>query len=190
MDIAEKKVAILVDNYFEEAEFAEPLKALKNAAVEVAVVGVSSKSLQAMQHAEQSNKYQADLLLKEASAEDYDALVLPGGAMNADTLRMDETAREWVRYFLKEDKPLAVICHAPWVLVSAGCAKDRKLTSFWTIQDDVRNAGGQWQDSSVVIDKTLITSRKPDDLPEFCDALLSMLEEQHNKQLDKEVYDA
>jgi protease I len=188
MDIAEKKVAILVDNYFEEAEFTEPLKALKNAAVEVAVIGVSSKSLQAMKHAELSGTYQADVLLKEAQAEDYDALVLPGGAMNADTLRMDQTAREWVKYFLAQGKPLAVICHAPWVLVSADCVNGRNVTSFWTIQDDIRNAGGKWQDSSVVIDETLITSRKPDDLPEFCEALLSMLQSQHNEQLNKEVY--
>jgi protease I len=190
MDIAEKKVAILIDNYFEEAEFTEPFKALKNAAVEVAVIGASSKSLRAMQHAEPSTSYQADILLDEASAADYDALVLPGGALNADTLRMNKKARQWVNYFLENGKPLAVICHAPWLLVSAGCVQGRTLTSFWTIQDDIRNGGGEWQDSSVVIDDTLITSRKPDDLPEFCDALLTMLQEQHNEQLNKEVYDA
>lgn len=189
MDIAEKKVAILVDNYFEEAEFTEPLKALKNAAVEVAVVGASSKTLQSMQHAKLSATYQADILLEDADAEDYDGLVLPGGAMNADTLRMNEAAREWVRRFLDQGKPLAVICHAPWVLVSAGCIKGRDVTSFWTVQDDIRNGGGNWQDAPVVIDGTLITSRKPDDLPDFCNALLEMLQTQHDDQLDKEVYD-
>jgi len=190
MDIAEKKVAIVIDNYFEEAEFTEPLKALKDAALEVTVIGVSSKDLQSMQHAKLSSEYQADVLLGQADPDDYDALVLPGGAMNADTLRMNQTARDWAKYFLDKGKPVAAICHAPWLLVSAGCVKGRTLTSFWTIQDDIRNAGGTWQDSSVVIDGTLITSRKPDDLPDFCDALLKMLQEQHNEQLNKEVYDA
>lgn len=189
-DIAEKKVAILVDNHFEQAEFTEPLKELKNAAVEVTVIGASSKDLQAMQHAELGDLFQADLTLDEADSDNYDALVLPGGALNADTLRMNETARAWVRHFMDKEKPLAVICHAPWVLVSADLVKDRKLTSYYTIQDDVRNAGGEWTDQEVVIDGSLITSRKPDDLPAFCEALIAMLQKMHEEQLTREVYNA
>src|SRR5690242_4704421 len=109
-DIAEKKVAILVDNYFEQSEFTEPLKALKEAAVNVTVIGVGSKDLQAMEHANLGDLFQADITLDEADGDDYDALVLPGGALNADTLRMNTVARDWVRQFMDQGKPLAVIC--------------------------------------------------------------------------------
>lgn len=188
MDIAEKKVAILVHDYFEEAEFTEPLKALKNAAVEVTVVSASQRDLHALKHVDHGGTYQADALLDEVEFDDYDALVLPGGAINADALRMDERAREWVQHCIDEQKPLAVICHAPWVLVSADVVDGRKLTSYYTIQDDIRNAGGEWEDSEVVVDEKLITSRNPDDLPAFNDALLSMLQDDHDKQLNEEVY--
>lgn len=189
-DIAEKKVAILVENHFEQSEFTEPLKALKNAAVEVTVIGATLKDLQAMEHAELGDLFQADITLDEADDSDYDALVLPGGAFNADKLRMNETARVWVRHFMDEGKPLAVICHAPWVLASADKVKGRRLTSYYTIQDDIRNAGGEWVDQEVVIDGSLITSRKPDDLPAFCEALIAMLQKQHEEQLTREVYNA
>lgn len=189
-DIAEKKVAILVDNYFEQSEFTEPLKALKEAAVNVTVIGAGSKDLQAMEHANLGDLFQADITLDEADRDDYDALVLPGGALNADTLRMNTVARDWVRQFMDQGKPLAVICHAPWLLVSADRAKNRRLTSYYTIQDDIRNAGGDWVDQEVVIDGSLITSRKPDDLPAFCEALITMLQKQHEEQLTREVYNA
>jgi protease I len=107
--------------------------------------------------------------------DEYDALVVPGGVINADHLRMEEKARQWVQKFLKEDKPVAVICHGPWLLVSADCVRDRRLTSYFTLQDDIRNAGGIWLDESVVVDNNLITSRTPDDLPAFNDALTSAL---------------
>jgi protease I len=189
-DIAEKKVAILVDNYFEQAEFATPLRQLKNEAVEVTVIGTATKDLQAMEHADQADAFQADLVLDEADSNDYDALVLPGGVINADKLRMNETARLWVKKFLDEGKVVAVICHAPWLLVSADRVRDRRLTSYYTLQDDIRNAGGEWVDQEVVIDGTLITSRKPDDLPAFCSALIALLQKQHEEQLTKEVYNA
>lgn len=189
-DIAEKKVAILVDNYFEQSEFTMPLKMLKDAAVEVTVIGTESKDLQAMKHAKLGDAFQADITSDEATGDDYDALVLPGGALNADRLRMDETARIWATEFLQAGKPVAVICHAPWVLVSADCIKGRTLTSYYTIQDDIRNAGGNWVDQEVVIDGSLITSRSPDDLPAFCEALIAMLQRQHEEQLTKDVYNA
>ena len=190
MDIAEKKVAILVYNYFEESEFVEPLKVLKNAAVTVTVVGAETKDLQALKHVDKAASYQADLLLDEINFDDFDALVLPGGVVNADKLRMDTRAREWVQHFCKTGKLVAAICHAPWLLVSAGVLDDRRLTSYYTLQDDIRNAGGEWEDSQVVIDGHLITSRNPDDLPAFTAALTKMLQSDHDEQLNKEAYSA
>lgn len=176
MDLADKRIAILVHDWFEQSEFEEPLNALRDAGAEVTVVSATGKKkLQALNHADKGGEFQADLLLAAASPDDYDALVLPGGALNADKLRMDETARQWVIDFLDSGRPLAVICHAPWLLVSADVVEERRLTSYYTIQDDVRNAGGEWVDLSVVIDGNLITSRQPDDLPEFNNALIDML---------------
>jgi protease I len=175
MAVTDKKVAILVDNYFEEAEFEEPYKTLKEAGVAVTVVSSAGRQLQSLHHTDKGKTFIADVSLDDAHANDYDALVLPGGAINADHLRMVQAAREWVQDFTEKGKPLAVICHAPWVLVSADAVNGRKLTSYYTIQDDVRNAGGEWVDDTVVIDGSLITSRQPDDLPAFNKALLDML---------------
>jgi len=175
MDIAGKKVAILVDTYFEQSEFEEPLRALKDAGAEVTVIGASTKDLQALQHVEKGDTFTADLVLADATSDDYDALVLPGGVVNADHLRVNEMAQEWVRDFLDSNKPLAAICHAPWLLVSADVVDGRTLTSFHTLQDDIENAGGSWVDKEVEVDGSLITSRKPDDLPAFSDALIRML---------------
>lgn len=172
-----KTVAILVDNYFEEAEFTGPLKALKKAGAKVDIIAAEPKDghVQAMNHVDMGNEFPIDKKLSEADISQYDALVLPGGAINADQLRMQPKAREWARKMMDAGKPLAVICHAPWVLASAGLAKGRKLTSFFTIQDDMIDAGANWVDEEVVIDGNLITSRKPDDVPAFNDALISAL---------------
>jgi len=176
-DLSGKKVAILVDNYFEEDEFTGPLQALKDAGAKVDVIAAEPEDgqVQALNHVDKSNKYSIDKTLDEANIDDYDALVLPGGAINADNLRMQDKARDWVKRISEAGKPLAAICHAPWVLVSSGIARGRKLTSFFTIQDDLRDAGATWVDEEVVIDGNIITSRKPDDVPAFNDALISML---------------
>lgn len=174
-DITDRRVAILVYDLFEQAEFEEPLNSLRDSGAQVTVISAGKKKLQAMNHADKGDKFQADLLISEAGSEDYDALVLPGGALNADKLRMDEAARQWVIDFIDSERPLAVICHAPWLLVSADVVEGRRLTSYYTLQDDIRNAGGEWVDLPVVTDDNLITSRKPDDLPEFTDALMEML---------------
>jgi protease I len=182
MKPAGKHVAMLVDNYFEQSEFEEPLKALKNEGVLVTVLTTNDKkSLQAMQHAKLGSKFQADLLLKDSKPEEYDALVLPGGVINADKLRMDEAARSWATDFLDSGRLVAAICHAPWLLVSADLIEERRLTSYYTLQDDVRNAGAEWIDQPVIIDENLITSRQPDDLPKFNAAILEWLETS-NKQ--------
>jgi protease I len=176
MDVNGKKVAVLVDNYFEQAEFEEPIDALKEAGATVSVITTNEdKQLTGLHHVDKGDSFTADLLLEEADSAAYDALVLPGGAINADALRMNEKARRWVKDFLAAGKPLAAICHAPWLLASAGVTKGRRLTSYHTIQDDMRNAGADWVDQQVVVDESLITSRQPDDLPAFNQALISML---------------
>jgi protease I len=176
-DLSGKKVAVLVDNYMEESEFTEPVKALKAAGATVEIIAAEPEGgkVQAMQHVEQGERYDYDKTLDEAEIDDYDALVLPGGAVNADQLRMQDKARQWARDIIEQGKPLAAICHAPWLLASAGVANGRKLTSFFTIQDDMRAAGAEWIDKDVVIDGNLITSRKPDDIPAFNNALISMM---------------
>ncbi len=175
MDLQGKHIAILIDNYFEQAEFEEPLSHLKNAGAEVTVVSTGEKTVTGMHHADKGDSFSVDLTLSVASSDDYDALVLPGGAINADTLRMNPDAQQFVADFINSNRPLAVICHAPWLLVSADCIEGRRLTSYHTIQDDIRNAGAEWVDSPVVIDNNLITSRNPDDLPQFNAAIVNML---------------
>lgn len=176
-DLSGKKVAILVDNYFEESEFTGPREALTKAGANVEVVAAEPESgqVQGLHHVDKGTLFSIDKTLDEANIEDYDALVLPGGAINADQLRMQDKARDWVRKITEANKPLAVICHAPWVLASAGLARGRKLTSYFTIQDDMRDAGANWVDEEVVIDGNIITSRNPDDVPAFNQALISML---------------
>lgn len=173
-DVHGKKAVLLVDNYFEQAEFTEPKKTLEDAGASVTVVS-PSEELQALNHVDKGGIFHRDVSLEEVNFGEFDALVLPGGAINADHLRMNEAARAAVRSFMQSGKPLAVICHAPWVLVSADCVRGKRLTSYETIQDDIRNAGGDWVDEAVVINDNLITSRKPDDIPAFNKALVQML---------------
>lgn len=176
-DLSGKTVAILVHNYFEQAEFIGPRDALQQAVAKVVIIaaGAENGKVQGLNHVEMGDEFACDLSLDEANYDDYNAIVLPGGAVNADHLRMEGKAREWVKKACDDGKPLAVICHAPWVLVSAGMTKGRKLTSYFTIQDDMRNAGANWVNEECVIDDNLITSRNPDDIPAFNHALLSML---------------
>ena len=176
-DVSGKKIAIVVANYFEEDEFTGPKKAFEEAGATVHVIAAEPEDgiVQALQHVDKSNTYKYDMSLDEANIDDYDALVLPGGAINADQLRMQDKARQWAKRFVDQGKPVAAICHAPWLLASAGLAKGRKLTSFFTIQDDMRAAGANWVDEEVVIDGPIITSRKPDDVPVFNQAIISML---------------
>ena len=168
------RVAILSAPNFEEAELVEPKKFLEKEGAETDVISLESGKIQAMKHDEKSAKYDVDLVLAEADPADYDALLLPGGALNADKLRVEKRAQEFVKAFDKAGKPIAVICHAPWLLVSAGLVKGRKLTSYHTIQDDIRNAGGEWTDSEVVVDGNWITSRQPSDIPAFNKAIKSL----------------
>lgn len=187
MNITGKKVAILVDDYFEQSEFEFPLQKLREAGANVTVIGAQNMELHGMHHADKTNEFTADARLSEVADAEYDALVLPGGALNADTLRTIPEAQAWVRTFLLSRRPLAVICHAPWVLVSAGVLKGRRVTSYHTIHDDIQNAGGEWVDQPVVVDDTLITSRGPDDLPMFTESLIAMLAQQTPAEESDEV---
>lgn len=162
-----KKVAILVASGFEQVEMTKPRDALKEAGAEVTIVSPKSGQIQGMNHADKGDKFDVDLTLDDARPNDYDALLIPGGLMNPDELRSTPAATDFARHFFDEGKPVAAICHGPWVLIDAGVIEGRTLTSWPAIQTDVKNAGGTWVDEEVVVDNGLVTSRKPDDIPAF-----------------------
>ncbi len=162
-----KKVAILVADFFEQVEMTKPRAALQEAGAEVTIVSPQSGQIHGMNHAEMGDKFDVDLALEKANPADYDALMIPGGTMNPDTLRSTDAALEFTRHFFSAGKPVAAICHAPWVLADAGVARGRTLTSWPAIQTDLKNAGATWVDEEVVVDNGLVTSRKPDDIPAF-----------------------
>jgi len=161
------KAAVLVMDGFEESELLEPLRALKEAGAHADIVSKQRGEVQGFRHHDKAAQVNANRSFDEALPDEYDALLLPGGALNADTTRMQPKVRDFIRSFDAAGKPIAAICHAPWALISAGVARGRRLTSYWTIQDDVRNAGGQWLDQECVVDRNLVTSRQPSDLPAF-----------------------
>jgi len=162
-----KRVAILAADGFEQAELAEPMKALEEAGADVSIVSVKKGKIQGMHHADKGDQFEVDLTLDEAKADQFEALMIPGGLMNPDTLRSTPKAVEFARAFVDAGKPIAAICHGPWVLIETGMVRGRKLTSWPAIQTDVKNAGGNWVDQEVVVDRGLVTSRKPDDIPAF-----------------------
>jgi protease I len=165
--LAGKKVAILAADGFEQVELTKPRAALDEAGATTIVVSIKPGTIQGMNHADKGDTVAVDRTLKEAKPEDFDALMIPGGLMNPDTLRSSEEALEFVRHFFREGKPVAAICHAPWVLIDAGVIRGRTVTSWPAIKTDVRNAGAHWVDQEVVLDNGLVTSRKPDDIPAF-----------------------
>ena len=163
-----KRIAILVDNEgAEQIELDEPRKAVTDAGAEVDLIAPEKGEIQAFNHLDKGDTYQADESVGDASADEYDGLVLPGGVANPDNLRTDEDAVAFIRAFFEAGKPVGAICHAPWTLIEAGVVEGRKLTSFPSLQTDIRNAGGEWVDEEVVTDAGLVTSRRPDDLPAF-----------------------
>src|SRR5947199_2703995 len=172
-----KKVAILAADMFERVELEEPRKALESAGATTEIVSIHDGEIQGFDHFEPSKKIKVDKTVEEASVADYDALLVPGGVGNPDQLRGDENAVSFVREFAASKKPMAVICHGPWVLVEAGVVRDRTLTSWPTLQTDIRNAGGNWVDQEVVVDDGIVTSRKPDDIPAFNAKLVEELAE-------------
>ena len=162
-----KRVAFLATDMVEQVELTEPWKAVENAGGTPELVSLEEGEIQGFNHYDKADTFKVDRTVEEASADDYDALVIPGGVGNPDTLRTDENAVELVRQFFEQNKPVGVICHGPWMLVEAGVVRGRKVTSWPSLQTDIRNAGGEWVDEEVVVDHGLVTSRKPDDLPAF-----------------------
>jgi protease I len=162
-----KKVAIVAADMVEQVELVEPRKALEDAGAETHLVSLEPGEIQGFNHFDPADKLKVDRAIGDVDASDYDALLIPGGVGNPDQLRGDEKVVAFVREFFEAGKPVASICHGPWVLVEAGVAKGRKLTSWPTLQTDIRNAGGNWVDQEVVVDQGLVTSRKPDDIPAF-----------------------
>ncbi|MGO8950239.1 MAG: type 1 glutamine amidotransferase domain-containing protein [Ktedonobacterales bacterium] len=161
------KVAVLATDGFEEVELTEPVKALSEAGAEVEIIAPHEGRIQGFKHYDKSNMVPVEKALDQANPAEYDALLLPGGALNADAMRMDQRAQRFIRAMASTGKPMAVICHAPWELISSGLARGRTMTSYPTIQDDVRNAGASWIDQEVVVDGKLLTSRQPSDIPAF-----------------------
>ena len=162
-----KKVAILVAHGFEQVELTEPKKALESAGATAIIVSPEHRTVKAWKHMQWGDEFKVDVPLSEAKADEFDALLLPGGVMNPDALRRNEWALQFVRAFVESGKPTAAICHGPWTLIDAGVVAGRRMTSYPSIQTDLINAGATWVDEEVVVDNGLVTSRRPDDLPAF-----------------------
>ena len=172
--LSDKKVAILITDGVEEVELMEPAKALRMEGADVIVASPGGGEVQVMRHDEKTMKANSQMKTADIQASEFDAVMLPGGTMNGDRLRMDEDARRFVRDMDAAGKPIAAICHAPWLLVSSGLARGRTLTSYFTLQDDIRNAGGNWVDEETVVDHNLLTSRSPADIPAFNQKMLEI----------------
>ena len=181
-----KRVAIVAADMVEQVELVEPRKALEEAGADIDLISLKPGEIQGFNHFDPADSFRVDRTAEEVDASDYDALMIPGGVGNPDQLRGDENLVSFVRSFFEQGKPVAAICHAPWVLVEAGVVKGRKLTSWPTLQTDIRNAGGNWVDEQVVVDGGLVTSRRPDDIPAFNDKMIEeFCEGRHAEQAQK-----
>jgi len=167
-----KKVAILVPNGFEQVELTEPREALQEAGASTAIISPEDSEVKGWKHIEWGDKFPVDVALDDADSNDYDALLLPGGVMNPDKLRMNEKAVDFIKEFFTAGKPIAAICHGPWTLIEAEAVRGRTVTSWPSLKTDLRNAGAEWIDREVVVDNGLVTSRKPDDIPAFNDKMI------------------
>ena len=168
-----QKIAILAADGVEEVELVKPREAVENAGASTELISIESGEIQAMNHdLEPAEKFKVDKAIADASIEDYDGLILPGGVANPDNLRQDENVISFLQEFFKAGKPVGVICHGPWTLVEADLVRGRTLTSFPSLRTDIRNAGGNVVDEEVVVDQGLVSSRNPDDLPAFCAKIL------------------
>ena len=171
------RVAILANDGVEDAELREPREALDKAGAKTTLIAPKQGSIQSFRHFDKADQFKVDAVFGDADPKEFDAVLLPGGALNADTLRVQPRAQEFVREIDRQGKPIAVICHAPWLLISAGLVKGRTMTGYHTIQDDVRNAGGKWQDEEVVRDRNWVSSRQPSDIPAFNQAMIELFSE-------------
>jgi len=178
-----KRVAILVEDGFEQVEMTSPKMALEEAGAKTYIISPKTDKVKGWEHTKWGEEFPVDVVIDQANANDYDALVLPGGVMNPDKLRTNRKAVQFVRSFFDQRKPVAAICHGPWMLAEADVVKGRKVTSYPSIQTDLKNAGANWVDQEVVVDQGLVTSRKPDDLPAFNRKMVEEIAEgQHARQ--------
>lgn len=181
--ISQAKIAILATDGYEQSELVQPLEKLREAGATVHVLSIKEGEIKGWDETDWGDSVKVDRLVKDANVSEYDALVLPGGQINPDVLRADETAVKFVHDFYNTKKTLAAICHGPWLLVEAGVVKGRDVTSYKSIKTDIVNAGGRWHDEEVVTDQALITSRNPNDLPAFISKIIEEVEEgRHEKR--------
>jgi protease I len=172
-----KRVAFIATDGVERSELVQPWESIQKAGGKPELISLESGEIQTMNHDEKADTFKVDRTIGDVSPDEYDALVLPGGVANPDRLRTDSKVVAFVSRFMQDRKPVAAICHGPWVLVEAGVVKDRTLTSWPSLKTDIANAGGNWVDEQVCVDNGLVTSRKPDDLPAFCDKLVEEISE-------------
>jgi protease I len=185
-DLNGRKIAILTANEgVEQVEYEKPRQALEGAGATVELIAPEKGEVQMFNHLDKADAFDADKAVADASADDYDGLMLPGGVANPDTLRMDEDAVKFIQGFVNAGKPIAAICHAPWTLVEADAVKGRTLTSWPSLQTDIRNAGGTWVDEEVHVDQGLVTSRKPDDLEAFNEKMIEEFAEGEHEVHEK-----
>lgn len=175
--LASCRILIMATDGFEQSELEVPLERLQDAGADVELASLKAGEITGWDEDDWGDEIEVDLLIKDVNVDNYDALVLPGGQINPDLLRVEEDALSVIRDFVSAGKPVAAICHAPWLLIEAGIAKGRRMTSYKSIRTDVTNAGADVVDEAVVIDGNIITSRCPDDLPAFCDAIIAALAE-------------
>jgi protease I len=166
-ELAGKKIAFIATEGVEQAELTEPWRAVEDAGAQPELISLEEGEFQAWDHFDKAGTFKADKAIDEAQVDDYAGLVLPGGVANPDQLRMDENVVAFIRDFAASGKPIGVICHGPWTLIEAGVVKGRRITSWPSLQTDLRNAGAEWVDEEVVVDQRLVSSRRPDDLPAF-----------------------
>jgi protease I len=186
-DLQGKKVAILVEKGFEQIELTDPQQALEEAGAQTMIVSPAGDTVRGWAKTDWGDEFEVDVALDRARPEEFDALLLPGGVMNPDKLRRNKKAQQFIQHFFQSGKPVAAICHAPWVLIDAGVVKGRKLTSYETLQMDLKNAGAHWVDQEVVVDNGLVTSRKPDDLPAFNDKMIEEFAEGHHEGQSQQI---
>jgi protease I len=184
-----KKIAFIATEGVEEAELTEPWKAVKEAGAQPELISIEDGEVQAWEHFDKGGSFKVDKTIEEASVDDYDGLVLPGGVANPDQLRTDENVVSFIREFAATGKPIGVICHGPWTLIEAGVVEGRRMTSWPTLQTDLRNAGADWVDEEVVVDQGLVSSRKPDDLPAFNAKIVEEFAEgRHEESAQKAIH--
>jgi protease I len=181
-----RRIAFLATDMVEQVELTEPWEAVRAEGAEAELVSLEEGEIQAFSHYDRADTFKVDRTVEEVRADDYDALVIPGGVGNPDTMRLDENAVDFVRQFFEQGKPVGVICHGPWMLVEAGVVRGRRVTSWPSLRTDIRNAGGNWVDEEVVVDTALVTSRKPGDLPAFNRKIVEEFAEgRHEEQVQR-----